>query len=572
MYKSVLKEVMHFKDYKKKYRKVAIGWSITSVAATVLFPLCMYAMLEYAIPNSNRNLVITLGISYFFINILRAISTFYEDLNHESVVREMAADYREELYSKLQKVKQSYLDKVKAGEILECMINDTLQIGRYFPDGIAMVYYGGLFRFTATLLILLCINIKLLLITLLLYGIGLIVTQIFNKKSLAYTEMKRKVNAQILNWSNEEIEGFQTIKCLTLEKQRYDELKDLLSKYDEATKRLDRNIRRYTFYYEFIVSMVGVINILVGGLDLTQGIITYGSLMFILRNVSHLEGYAKWLVKGYQIRNVSRISYEKVKQILEAGEEKEEEGETLEKITTIDFEKIHFSYEGKEDVIEDFSLKIGEKQNVAFIGKTGSGKTSLVNLLCRFYEIQEGRILVNGQDYKKYSIESLRERIGYVMQQVVLFEGTVLENINYATEKVDKVQIVQICKELQLHDKIMQLPNGYETKLVPDTDILSVGEKQLLNFARVMLQNPDVVILDEVTASLSYHSEMLIRDAIEKITQNRISFIIAHRLSTIQRCDKIVLLQKGRVIEEGNHEQLMKLHGKYYEVIGKQYA
>ena len=226
----------------------------------------------------------------------------------------------------------------------------------------------------------------------------------------------------------------------------------------------------------------------------------------------------------------------------------------------------------KEEVIENFNLSVGEKQSVALVGKTGSGKTSLVNLLCRFYEIQEGKILINREDYRTYSMESLRKRIGYVMQQVVLFEGTVLDNINYAKEVVDKTQIIQICKELQLHDKIMQLPNGYETKLTPDTDILSAGEKQLLNFARVMLQNPDVVILDEVTASLSYPSEMLIRSAIEKITKNRISFIIAHRLSTIQSCDKIVLLQKGNILEEGNHEELMKLQGAYCEMIKKQYA
>ena len=188
-------------------------------------------------------------------------------------------------------------------------------------------------------------------------------------------------------------------------------------------------------------------------------------------------------------------------------------------------------------------------------------------MLCRFYDLEEGRILINGQDYKQYSLRSLRDKIGYIMQKVVIFEGTILENINYANQNISKEEIMKICQKLKLHDKIMQLEKGYETMIDNETDLLSNGEKQMINFARVMIENPEIIILDEATASLSYQSEMLVRNATQEITKGKISFIIAHRLSTIQTCDKILLMSDGKVLEEGNHERLLEKQGEYYKLI-----
>ena len=191
----------------------------------------------------------------------------------------------------------------------------------------------------------------------------------------------------------------------------------------------------------------------------------------------------------------------------------------------------------------------------------------MVNLLCRFYDLNEGTIKINGKDYGEYSIRSLRSKIGYIMQKVVIFDGTIIENINYANKDISKDKIIEICKKLNLHEKIMSLKDGYETKISSDTDVFSAGEKQLLNFTRVMVENPEIIILDEATASLSYKSEMLVRQAIEEITKGKISFIIAHRLSTVKNCDKILFMKDGKIIEEGNHNELMKKQGEYYELV-----
>ena len=295
-------------------------------------------------------------------------------------------------------------------------------------------------------------------------------------------------------------------------------------------------------------------------------------MIILARYITSPETYAKWVIEGFQYRNVGRISYEKIQSILQKEEENIDDGIRLNNVKKIEFNDVCFSYDDEKNVLNHISFEIGKDKSVALIGRTGSGKTSLVNLLCRFYDLDEGTIKINGRDYREYSIRSLRNKIGYIMQKVVIFDGTILENINYANKDISKDEIIEICKKLNLHEKIMSLKDGYETKISSDTDIFSTGEKQLLNFTRVMVENPEIIILDEVTASLSYKSEMMVRKAIEEITKGKISFIIAHRLSTIKNCDKILLMKDGKIIEEGNHKELIEQNGAYAELYNNQFA
>ena len=290
-------------------------------------------------------------------------------------------------------------------------------------------------------------------------------------------------------------------------------------------------------------------------------------MIILARYISSPETYAKWVIEGFQIRNVGKISYERINNILEREEEDLEKGIELDKVKSIMFKNIKFSYGNETNVLDDITFEVKENEDIALIGRTGSGKTSLVNVICRFYDLKDGKIEINGIDYKEYSIRSLRSKIGYIMQKLVIFDGTILENINYANKNISKEDIIKICKKLNIHDKIMSLENGYETRISSDTDIFSAGEKQLLNFTRVMVEDPEIIILDEATASLSYKSEMMVRKAIDEITKGKISFIIAHRLSTIKNCDKILLLQNGKIIEQGTHNELMDNKDEYYQLI-----
>ena len=212
-------------------------------------------------------------------------------------------------------------------------------------------------------------------------------------------------------------------------------------------------------------------------------------------------------------------------------------------------------------------IDVENNDKIAIVGRTGCGKTTLVNLLCRFYKVTKGDILINGKNITEYTLESLRNNIGYVMQDVVIFDGNIYDNINYAKKNVSKKQIQDICKRLKLHDKIMSFSEGYELNLSKNQDLFSLGEKQMINFARIMVENPSVVILDEVTSSLSYENEELVKNAIKEITKDKICFIIAHRLTTIRNCNKILYIEDGKILEKGNHKELMNKKGKYYNLV-----
>lgn len=560
----MLKEII--KNYKKQSIKVALGRIATSIMV-VTFIAFMIVMVEYAIPSGNIKQIVKLGILYFAVNILRSAATLFEDINHDSFQKEIEADYREKIFFKLQKLKQKEIDKIRVGEILENVTNDTKEFSKYYTYGICRSYLGGVLRLLGTLAVLMYLSIPIVTITFFIYILGFFVTFLFNKKSVQFTQLKRETNAKILNWSNEQVQGYQTIKALEIEEQRLSELKGLISEYEKAVNKLEKNIRIYTCLYDFIISFIGVVNILVGAISLEQGILSYGALIILARYIDQPEVYAKWFIEGFQIRNVSKIAYNKINAILQKEEEDIDRGKELTNVTSIEFNNINFSYDESKNVLNNISFKVNKNESIALVGRTGSGKTSLVNLMCRFYDLQEGKIRINGEDYKEYSIRSLRDRIGYIMQKVVIFDGTILENINYANKNISKEEMIEICKKLNLHDKIMSLTNGYETRITSDTDVFSAGEKQLLNFSRVMVENPEIIILDEATASLSYKSEILVRKAIEEITKGKISFIIAHRLSTIKKCDKILLMQNGKIIEEGNHKELMEKQGEYYNLI-----
>lgn len=554
------------KQYKKETIKIAIGWILTSIMV-VLFISFTIVMIEYAIPSKDINLIIKLGLIYLGVNILRAIATFFEDLNTDALATKIQADYREKIFVKLAKMNQNEIDKIRVGEVLENMLNDTKELSSFYGIGICMSYYGGVIRLLGTLAVLAYLNIPIVTITFIIYLIGFGITYLFNKKSIKYTKAKRMINAKILNWSNEQVQGYQTIKSLEIEQKRIEEIKSLLKLYEDSVNKLEKNIRFYTCIYDFIVSFVGVTNILLGSISVENGIISYGALVILSRYISSPEVYAKWFIEGFQIRNIGKIAYNKITNILQKSEEDIDTGIELSKVEKIEFKNVNFTYNNHDKALDNISLIVNKNEKIALVGRTGSGKTSLVNVICRFYDAQSGKITINDKDYKEYSIKSLRDKIGYIMQKVVIFNGTIFDNINYANKDISKEDLINICKKLNLHDKIMSLKDEYNTIIDEDTDLFSAGEKQLINFARVMIESPEIIILDEATASLSYKSEMLVRQAIEEITKGKISFIIAHRLSTIKNCDKILLMNNGKIIEQGNHNELIEKQGKYYGLL-----
>ena len=341
-----------------------------------------------------------------------------------------------------------------------------------------------------------------------------------------------------------------------------------MQEYSILNNKLEKTVSEYNNIFSFIVSLCLVVIIYYGGIKVVQGCMAYVEIMLLIQYSGSLKLKFNWFIKHLTNFNKSFVAFSKILEFLNLENiEILEEGKELQEINMIEFSKVYFSYTGYEKNIEDFSVILNRGEKLALIGRTGSGKTTIANLLCRFYEPVEGKIIINGDDYLSYSISSLRNKIGYVMQDVSIFPNTIIDNIKYVNKDITEEEIYDIFKKLKLHDKIMKLEDGYNTDIFCNPDILSTGEKQMINFARVMAIDYDVVILDEVTSALSYENEILVSNAIKEIIKDKIAVIIAHRLTTIKDCDKILLIKDGKIIEQGNNTELMKKQGEYYDLI-----
>ena len=534
------KEMFHYGCFEKRIIITIIEYVIASTIWIVIDQFITYSLFDEAIAKENIKLVLFLAIVMFVKVISQIIEGIIQCRLRHHLQRDFSNYARKDIFNKLIKSKVNFFDKNNSSELFELVMNDSDNLATFFTqNGNQLI--GFTVRALTYIVILLFVNVKLALILILIYFVGYISLILSNKKTIYLLKEIRNLNILITKWITEQINGFENVKALKIEKNRLEKINKLIT----------------------IFSVVYI-----GGLDIITGIFTYGSLMIFVNATSDIKRFFDIAISYADKINKSYVSFVKILNFNDNFSQEEDTGKLdLKKITNIEIQNLNFSYNEDKKILKNINLKTGKNDKVAIIGRTGSGKTTLVNLLCRFYDLEDGKIIINGVDYKKYKIQDLRNQIGYVLQDVVIFDGNVYENVNYANKDIKDEDIKNICKILKLHDKIMSLENGYETNLNKNKDLLSQGEKQMINFARILVENPSVVILDEVTSSLSYENEQLIKNAINKIIKGRICFIIAHRLSTIKNCDKILLMKDGKIIEEGNHKDLIDKQGEYYKLI-----
>lgn len=561
------KEMFHYGCFEKRIIITIIEYVMASTIWIVIDQFITYSLFDEAIAKENIKLVLFLAIVMF----VKVISQIIEGIIHCRLRHHLQRDFsnyaRKDIFNKLIKSKVNFFDKNNSSELFELVMNDSDNLATFFTqNGNQLI--GFTVRALTYIVILLFVNVKLALILILIYFVGYISLILSNKKTIYLLKEIRNLNILITKWITEQINGFENVKALKIEKNRLEKINKLIKKYNEESYTLDKLIRKYIFVYNFFSLITIFAVVYIGGLDIITGIFTYGSLMIFVNATSDIKRFFDIAISYADKINKSYVSFVKILNFNDNFSQEEDTGKLdLKKITNIEIQNLNFSYNEDKKILKNINLKTGKNDKVAIIGRTGSGKTTLVNLLCRFYDLEDGKIIINGVDYKKYKIQDLRNQIGYVLQDVVIFDGNVYENVNYANKDIKDEDIKNICKILKLHDKIMSLENGYETNLNKNKDLLSQGEKQMINFARILVENPSVVILDEVTSSLSYENEQLIKNAINKIIKGRICFIIAHRLSTIKNCDKILLMKDGKIIEEGNHKDLIDKQGEYYKLI-----
>lgn len=563
-----IKEMYKISGYHKQFLIlfiIIVGSAILDITIT---PYITRQIINIDIPEHNIKALIIFGCIYIIFLLVSCYLTLKHCDMRSILERKIQRDLREKVFNKMQVTKTKFYDENDLGLILQFLQGDVNNAGKMFADVITEMVFMGIVRFSIYSIFLMFVDLKITLFIIALYIIGYLVTVYFNKKTISLINNIRKVNIEIYSKVNEGVQGFLTIKILNIIQKKENELKQLLEEYELTNNKLEKNVSIYNNLFAFIVSLSTAIIIYFAGIKVTSGIMAYVEIMLLIEFNGSLNFEFKWIIRHLTNFNKSFISFSKILKFLKMDNiEDIKKGEYLENINSIEFSNVQFSYNGYEKDIKDLNFTLSKNEKLALIGRTGSGKTTIVNLLCRFYEPVQGKIKINDKDYLEYSISSLRKKIGYVMQDTYIIDGTILDNIRYVNNNITDEEIENIFKKLNLHEKIVKLKDGYNTNINSNIDIFSTGEKQMINFARVMAINCDVVILDEVTSALSYESEMLVNNALEEVTKGKISIIVAHRLSTIKNCDKILLLNDGKVIEEGNHYELMNMQGEYCKLV-----
>lgn len=565
-----LKEMFYYKGYNKQIIKLILLIIFAFVFEVTVFPYFIKKILDVEIPNSNINGVIIFSCFYILALFFSCYIVLKFCVIRLDLKRLIENDLREDIFEKLQNVKKSFYDKNTTGTVLQFLSNDVDDASNFFPRIIVEMVLMGIGRMTAVCILLLFLNIKIGIGVILIYLLGLIVISMQNKKTVKLLQQIREVNIKIFNTMNEGISGFTTVKSLSIENKQIEKLEKQIDDYNILENNLNKITAIYNVLFEMICSFTTVWLLIQGTLNIMQGLITYGILNIIIDWTDKIKGESRFILRHFSNFNKSYIAFLKILDFLKNEETEDlDNGTTLENIKQIEFRKVDFSYNDNDKIIKNFNLKVNHKQHIALVGKTGAGKSTIVNMICRLYEPTSGEILINGTNINQYKLRDLRAKIGYCIQDVVILKYTIIDNIRYVNPDITIEQIQDIFKKLNLHNKIMDLKDNYETNIYDYPDLLSKGEKQLIAFARIMAMNPDVIILDEVTSSLSYSSEMLLKNAVNEITKDKICFIIAHRLSTIKKSDKILVMEKGEIIEQGTHEELINKKGQYYKLVNK---
>ncbi len=528
--------------------------------------------------------------AYAFIAIALGL-TVWCFIRAASIVEENTTiEIRKQAFDKLQKLSFSYYDTTSSGWIMARMTSDARKLASIISWGIVDLLWGFMLMI-GILIVSIIINWRLALILIILVPVFLILTMYFRKKILKEYRGVRKINSEITASFNESFMGSNTTKTLVLEKQNEEEFENTI------TRMKKRSIRAAIFSSIFwptilVLGYLGVAVIAVEGGKLVLSdniklIITTGTLYLFIDYAMRFFDPVMSIARIISDFQQAQASAERVISLIETEPDVKDNLEVVEKygdlyhpkkenwedlIGSIEFDNVSFKYKGTDKlVLENFNLQIKPGQMIAFVGETGSGKSTIINLISRFYEPTSGEIRIDNKDYKKRSIGWLHTNIGYVLQTPHLFSGNILENVRYGRLDASDEEVKRACKIVNADEFIEKLPDGYLTDIGEGGNKLSIGQKQLLSFARAIVSNPKILILDEATSSIDTENEKIIQNAIKVILKNRTSLVVAHRLSTIVDADLIIVLKEGKIIEQGQHLELLKQKGYYFNLYKNQF-
>ena len=589
-------EKVNFSTWKKIIHAIMsdkknLIWMVVTISLLaildVLHPILNSTIIDKYFTNDNVSfdnaeyyILIYIGLAILYFICTTAFLIFTARIENDT-----AYILRKQAYENIQKLSFSYYDVTSQGWLMARMTSDASKLAGLVSWGLVDFLWGVL-TMVGILIALLITNLKLGLIVICVLPFMLIIAMFIRRKILVSYRSARKINSQITASYNEGFMGSITTKSLVIEENNEKEFVSLTSNYRKSALKAHFFSSLFGPTLFFLGYVAVAVTLYEGGNMVLDGLLTVGTLyLFIdysIRFFDPIMNITRILSDFQQAqasaeRIVSLI--EEIPEIQDSDEVKEKYGdifnpkkENWESIDgDVEFKDVTFKYNTGETVLKDFNLKIKQGSSVALVGHTGSGKSTLVNLICRFYEPTKGEILIDGVDYRTRSIGWLHSNIGYVLQTPQLFSGTIKENIRYGKLDATDEEIIEAAKIVDAHEFIEKLDNGYETDVGEGGNKLSLGQRQLISFARAIISNPRILVLDEATSSIDTETEYKIQQAIDKVMEGRTTFAIAHRLSTIVNCDLILVMKDGKIVEQGNHKELLAMKGYYFTLYKNQF-
>ena len=553
------------KPYRGVFVAVALFAILSSIFSTAQPYLIKVAIDDFITPKNYEGL---LRITYILIALLCAevlmqfLFSYFSNWLGQTVIR----DIREKLFAHLLRLKMRYFDKSSIGVLVTRAVNDMERIGEIFSSGLFEMASDVLKMLVITI-VMFVIDWKLALISYATMPLILYFTRWFQRSmNAAFVEVRKEV-ANLNSFVQERISGIKIVQLFAQEREELENFKKINEKHKQAWLK--------TIWYNSIFFPIGDLCVSItialivwfGGRQIVgDNVYDLGNIFLFIQLSQQLFRPIRHIADKFNTFQMGIIASDRVFAILETENDSETEGhKELTKVKgAIQFKDVHFEYVAGEEILHGISFEVKEGETIAIVGATGAGKTTITNLLNRFYDLSSGAIYIDGVNIEEYTLSSLRKHIATVLQDVFLFADSVLNNITLKNPAITEEEVIAAAKSIGVHDFLMSLPEGYHYNVKERGTMLSAGQRQLIAFLRAYVHKPQILILDEATSSVDSHSEQLIQQATDKMTEGRTSIIIAHRLTTVKKANKIIVLDKGRIVETGTHEELLQIENGYY--------